>query len=50
VSHPEKVGVFDDALSEHLELRGGLLFICCFASDLLEFGVDKATWLVGRSV
>ena len=41
-------GVFDDALSEHLELRGGLFFVRCFASDLVEFGVDEATELVGR--
>ena len=41
-------GVFDDALSEHLELRGGLMIARCFASDLVEFGVDEATELVGR--
>ncbi len=40
-------GVFDDALSERLELRGGLFFVRCFACDLVEFGVDEATQLVG---
>ncbi len=40
-------GVIDDALSEHLELRGGLLFVRCFAFDLVEFSLDETTQLVG---